>query len=147
MRDYAAARPKAVVRIRDTPLEALVERVASGDIDLATTPNRPTAARVEALPAFDSPWVLRCGQTHALTRRKRVSWADLRGIPLATAGRDDEMSVAQVRSNAPAYAHRAGRRRRLHHDGARDRRARSRGNARPRYVGVPGPRAHDAACR
>ena len=104
IRDYAEVMPKVVVRIRDTPVDALVERVASGDVDLAIGPNRPTAATVESLPAFDSPWVLWCSPAMALAKRKRVSWADLRSIPLVAAGRDHEMSVAQMRSSAPPDA-------------------------------------------
>jgi DNA-binding transcriptional LysR family regulator len=104
IRDYAKVMPKVVVRIRDTPVDTLVERVASGDVDLAIGPNRPTAATVESLPAFDSPWVLWCSPGIALAKRKRVSWADLRSIPLVAAGRDHEMSVAQMRSSAPPDA-------------------------------------------
>lgn len=104
IRDYAKPMPKVVVRIRDMPVDDLVERVASGDVDLAIGPNRPIPDSVESLPAFDSPWVLWCSPTMALARRKRLSWADVRGIPLVAAGRDHEMSVAQMRSNAPADA-------------------------------------------
>ena len=35
VRTYLAQRPKVVIRIRDTPVDARVDQVASGDIDLA----------------------------------------------------------------------------------------------------------------
>lgn len=101
VRAFTEARPKVVVRIRDTPVDALVDRVAAGDIDLAVGPDRPGLEHVVATPAFDSPWVLWCAPSHPLARRRSLRWADLRDVTLVAAGRDHERSVAQMHANAP----------------------------------------------
>ena len=102
MRDYAQSHPKVVVRIRDTPVEHLVERVASGDLDLALGPDRVTGNTVAREGVFLSPWVLWCRPEHPLAQRKSVRWKDLYSVPLVAAGRDHERSVEQMALNVPA---------------------------------------------
>lgn len=102
VRDYAAERPKVVVRIRDVPVDALEGAVSSGDVDLAIGPDRLTDGDVVTTPLFDSAWVLWCSADHPLARRRReIRWADLRDVPLVAAGRDHERGVTQMRLNAP----------------------------------------------
>ncbi|MGJ7522167.1 LysR family transcriptional regulator [Variovorax sp. LT1P1] len=101
IRDYAAERPKVVIRIRDLPVDQLVDSVAAGDVDLAVGPDRPVGAGVQSRPLFDSPWVLWCPPDHLLAKRKRVRWKDLRDQPLVAAGHDHERSVAQMRLTVP----------------------------------------------
>ena len=98
---FCEARPKVVIRIRDTPVDELVDRVVSGDLDLAVGPDRSGIEHVESVPVFDSPWVLWCAPTHPLAARKSLSWADLRDAHVVAAGRDHERSVAQMHLNAP----------------------------------------------
>jgi DNA-binding transcriptional LysR family regulator len=98
---YQALRPKVVVRVRDVPVDSLVDSVGAGDVDLAIGPDRPTGPEVERVPVFDSPWVLWCARSHPLARRKSLTWSDLRGQALVAAGRDHERSVAQMQLNAP----------------------------------------------
>lgn len=50
---------------------------------------------------FNSPWVLWCAPTHPLARKRVLRWDDLRSVALVAAGRDHEVSVAQMRRNAP----------------------------------------------
>ena len=101
VRAFNSERPKVVVRIRDTPVDALVDRVAAGDLDLAVGPDRPGLDHVIATPAFVSPWVLWCAQDHPLAKRRSLRWQDLRDVTLVAAGRDHERSVAQMHANAP----------------------------------------------
>lgn len=101
IRAYAAQRPKVVVRIRDLPVDHLIDSVASGDVDFAVGPDRTGGPQVSSLALFDSPWVLWCSAEHALAKQKRVRWADLRDHALVAAGRDHELSVAQMRVSAP----------------------------------------------
>ncbi|XAH25373.1 LysR family transcriptional regulator [Xylophilus sp. GW821-FHT01B05] len=98
---YAALRPKVVVRIRDISVDALVDAVAGGDVDLALGPDLVTPPDVGRQALFDSPWVLWCSPAHPLARRRNVNWSDLRQVALVSAGRDHERSVAQMRVNAP----------------------------------------------
>jgi DNA-binding transcriptional LysR family regulator len=94
-------RPKVVVRIRDTPVDLIVETVAAGDVDLAIGPDRPHGDGVERTPIFDSPWVLWCSPNHPLARRKSLRWDELRDVPLVAAGRDHEHRVVRMRMDAP----------------------------------------------
>ena len=101
LKAFAAERPRVSVRIRDTPVDAMIERVAAGDLDLALGPDRATDAAVDRQPVFDSPWVLWCARSHPLAGRRALRWSDLRSVALVAAGRDHEISVAQMRANAP----------------------------------------------
>lgn len=98
---HLVLRPKVVVRIRDLPVDRLVDGVASGDVDLAIGPDRAIGSEVSAQALFDSPWVLWCSPDHPLARLAQVRWADLRDQALVAAGHDHERSVAQMRLNAP----------------------------------------------
>ena len=99
--EFAENRPKVVIRIRDTPVDALVERITAGDVDLAVGPDRRGAAHVLTTPVFDSPWVLWCSPQHALARKRVLRWSDLHDVSLVAAGRDHEQSVAQMHIDAP----------------------------------------------
>lgn len=101
---YATEKPKVVVRVVDTDVEQLVERVASGDVDLAIGPDRPTGERVQREPVFKSRWVMWCAPDHPLVRRRQVRWQDLRGTPIVATGRDHEGSVAQMLADQPTDA-------------------------------------------
>lgn len=94
-------RPKVVVRLRDTPVDILVESVVTGDVDLAIGPDRPHGDGVQRTAIFDSPWVLWCSPQHPLARRKTLRWDELRDVPLVSAGRDHENSVGRMHLNVP----------------------------------------------
>lgn len=101
IQEYRRLRPKVVVRIRDIPVDGLVDSVAAGDVDIAIGPDRAVGQNVAAEPLFESPWVLWCSPDHPLAKRRRVRWADLLETPLVAAGRDHELSVAQMRLTTP----------------------------------------------
>ncbi|WP_025597553.1 LysR family transcriptional regulator [Burkholderia sp. WSM2230] len=102
--DYARDKPKVVVRICDTVVEQLVERVESADVDLAIGPDRPSGARVLRDTAFASPWVMWCAPSHPLGARRRVQWQQLRNIPIVATGRDHERAVDQMLAVLPVEA-------------------------------------------
>lgn len=103
MREYQALKPKVVVRVRDVPVDGLVDRVADGDVDLAIGPDRHTGEAVSALPLFDSAWVLWCAPGHPLARHRRaLRWAELAEVAIVSAGRDHEHNVAQMHRDVPA---------------------------------------------
>jgi DNA-binding transcriptional LysR family regulator len=101
VRAFTVERPKVAIYIRDTPVDRLVDRIAAGDLDLAIGPDRVVTDGVLREPVFDSPWVLWCARSHPLAARSRLQWSDLRDVALIAAGRDHEISVAQMRANAP----------------------------------------------
>ncbi|MEZ2309304.1 LysR family transcriptional regulator [Paraburkholderia sp. RCC_158] len=102
--DYARDKPKVVVRICDTVVEQLVERVESADVDLAIGPDRPSGARVRRDAAFASPWVMWCAPSHPLSARRRVQWQQLRDVPIVATGRDHERAVDQMLADLPVEA-------------------------------------------
>jgi len=101
VREFAARSPKVIVRIHDLSVDALVDGVAAGDVDLAVGPDRAVEPAVRRESAFASPWVLWCAPTHPLARRRQLQWDDLRSVALVAAGRDHERSVGRMRLNAP----------------------------------------------
>jgi DNA-binding transcriptional LysR family regulator len=103
MREYQRTKPKVVVRVRDVPVDQLVNRVTDGDVDLAVGPDRHTGEAVSALQLFDSAWVLWCAPSHPLARHRRaLRWAELAQVAIVCAGRDHEHSVAQMHQDVPA---------------------------------------------
>nr|WP_315244846.1 LysR substrate-binding domain-containing protein [uncultured Albidiferax sp.] len=101
IRDYTLERPKLVVRIRDAAVEQLTDVVASGEVDLAIGPDRPGSDEVLRTSLFSSPWVLWCAKDHPLAAQAQLQWADVRAHALVTAGRDHEISVAQMGAALP----------------------------------------------
>ncbi|RQR24615.1 hypothetical protein DIE22_36135 [Burkholderia sp. Bp9142] len=101
IRAYAEIQPHVVIRIRDCPVDRLVEAVADGDVDLAVGPNRTCDGDVDGSVLFDSPWVLWCAPNHPLADVSRVNWQDLRGHALVAAGRDHEHNVSRMHAALP----------------------------------------------
>lgn len=99
---YRGSRPKVTVRIHDTAVEHLVDAVTNADVDFAVGPDRTVGEDVERRPVFSSPWVLWCAATHPLAHYRTVKWQQLRDTDLVAAGRDHELSVAQMRVALPA---------------------------------------------
>jgi DNA-binding transcriptional LysR family regulator len=103
MREYQKRKPKVVVRVRDVPVDHLVDSVVNGDVDLAIGPDRITGTSAQAKPLFDSAWVLWCAPGHPLAKRRTaVRWAELAGVAIVSAGRDHEHNVAQMHRDMPA---------------------------------------------
>lgn len=100
-RGFQCDRPNVAIHIRDVPVEMTVDRVAAGDLDLALGPDRPPDRAVAQEEIFNSPWVLWCAASHPLATKRVLRWDDLRNVTLVAAGRDHEVSVAQMRRNAP----------------------------------------------
>lgn len=101
VRAYQQTRPRVVVRIRDLPIDGLVEAVAAGDVDLAIAPDRPVGEDILRTSLFKSRWVLWCAADHPLAKRQMLRWADLRHEHLVAAGREHERGVAMMQSTLP----------------------------------------------
>lgn len=101
IRAHSQDRPKLIVRIRDASVEQLTDMVASGEVDLAVGPDRQSSDNVLRISLFSSPWVLWCAKDHPLATKKVLQWSDLRSHALVTAGRDHELSVAQMVATLP----------------------------------------------
>ena len=93
---FKALNPRIVVRILDTGVEWLADRVATGDADLAVGPDQPVSSDVTCRILFESPWVIWCAPDHPLAREPRPTWEDLGHFEYFAAGRDHEHSVAPL---------------------------------------------------
>lgn len=102
--EYRKRRPKVVVRVIDSPVEALVDKVATREVDLAVGPDRPVGPEVERVELFPSPWVVWCAPNHPFARRKSLSWADLGKQSLVAAGRDHEIHLSMMMRQLPDRA-------------------------------------------
>lgn len=91
---HRAARPRSSVRILDTGVEWLVDRIAAGEADLALGPDRRVGPEVVCAPLFPSPWVVWLSPAHPLAAQPELRWRDLRETVVVAAGRDHEQSVA-----------------------------------------------------
>ena len=98
---FQESRPRVVVRVRDIPVENLIDSVVAGDVDIAVGPDRPVSSEVASQVLFDSAWVLWCAEQHPLAGRSEVRWKDLVDQALVAAGHDHEQSVGQMRLSVP----------------------------------------------
>ena len=98
---YRAERPRTGIRILDTGVEWLADRVATSDADLALGPDRAVSADVICEPLFSSPWVLWCSPHHALAAKAALTWRDLDGVDYYASGRDHEHSVMPQLAQVP----------------------------------------------
>lgn len=81
------------VRIIDTPVVWLGDRVATGEADLALGPDREIMPQVRRTDLYSTPWVLWCRSDHMLAQRAQVEWRELHDYDVAAAGRDHEQMV------------------------------------------------------
>ena len=81
------------VRIVDTGVEWMANRLLSGEADLAVGPDRAVSDEVRAIRLHASPWVMWCSSEHPLAAKRQVKWSDLEGVDFFTAGHDHEQSV------------------------------------------------------
>lgn len=98
---FLADRPKVRVRVVDTSVDALIDRLERGDLDLAVGPDLPGGPALPREVAFDSPWVFWCAPDHPLARKRTLRWDDLRSTPLVLAGRDHTVSVERMLASVP----------------------------------------------
>lgn len=98
---YLKHQPKVVVRLIDCPVEALVDKVATREVDIAVGPDRPVGPEVDRLALFPSPWVVWCAPDHPFARRETLVWADLGKERMVAAGRDHELQLATMMRELP----------------------------------------------
>ncbi|KRD23577.1 hypothetical protein ASE39_24440 [Acidovorax sp. Root267] len=102
MAEYAKRQPGVVVRLIDCPLEMLVDRVASREVDLAVGPDRPVGPEVERVVLYQSPWVAWCAHDHPFANKQSLTWSDLASERLMVAGRDHEIHLPTIFRQLPA---------------------------------------------
>jgi len=97
---FRAEEPRTEVRIVDTGVEWMADRLLSGEADLALGPDRAVSGEVLATRLYASPWVMWCSPKHPLAVRREISWSELDGIDFFIAGHDHEQSVEPLGSRS-----------------------------------------------
>lgn len=99
---YTAEHPAIAVKLIDTPVESVMARVFSGEVDLGIGPEREPNSDIISLPLFEGPFMAVYRRDHALAGRKRVRWADLMRYPvISLKGRFTELLARDLRSADP----------------------------------------------
>jgi DNA-binding transcriptional LysR family regulator len=99
--EYAAIKPKVIVRLCDTPVQRLVDSVVDSDVDFAVGPDHPVGSRVERQAVFESPWVMWCAPTNPLAAKRRIQIEDLRKVMFVQGGRDDKWDLERMIAGLP----------------------------------------------
>lgn len=90
---FIESRPTAHIRIIDTGVEWLSDRVANGEADLALGPDRLASPNVMVETLYPSAWVAWCAPHHPMAMHDRLAWSEALQWPMIAAGRDHEHSV------------------------------------------------------
>ena len=90
---HRAENPRVRVRILDTGVEWLADRVATGEADIALGPDRVVSGDVHREALYPSPWVVWCSPQHPLAAQDELAWSDLIGHDFYAVGQDHEHSV------------------------------------------------------
>ncbi|HMO47354.1 MAG TPA: LysR substrate-binding domain-containing protein [Rubrivivax sp.] len=103
--------PGVAIELHDTLTDRLVAQVLSGEVELAIGVEVPSGADIERRVLLrDRHWLV-CPAAHALARRARLRWADLRGVPFIAPTRDFMRWLEPLlapRALLPAPAHTVG---------------------------------------
>lgn len=81
---FHEAFPDVDIRLIDCAVESVTSRVFSGEVDLGVGPERDPNSDIEAKRLFELPFHAVFPSGHALSRLKKVRWADLVDHPLIT---------------------------------------------------------------
>ncbi|MGX9220370.1 LysR family transcriptional regulator [Massilia varians] len=79
---YRAKYPDIEVRLGDTGVESVVNRVLSGEADIGIGPEREPAPPLDARLLFEMPFALVFPKGHELEKQARVTWKDVARYPL-----------------------------------------------------------------
>ncbi|WP_418320134.1 LysR family transcriptional regulator [Piscinibacter sakaiensis] len=79
MAEFRERYPQVEVRFFDVPLEEVIERTARGEIDLGIAPGSVTNPEIDRVPFMRAPLWLAVPRKHALARRSKVAWEDVKG--------------------------------------------------------------------
>lgn len=92
--EFRQRHSKTQVRIIDTAVEWLGDRVLIGEADLALGPDRAVPTEIARTDLFPTSWVLWCKPDNPLAQLgAEVRWRELRTASVVAAGRDHEHSI------------------------------------------------------
>lgn len=103
--EYLQHHPRITIRIVDTPVGMLPDRVRSGEVDIAVGPASRHDKNIEQEVLLNNPWVLWCAPDSLLAAQTRITWAQLRDTALVIAWPDPLLDTVRL----PSAAGRPGR--------------------------------------
>ena len=80
--------PDIRIQVIDTSPEQTVDRVLSGEVELAIALDTPTGVELTKQPIFEDQHLLVCRPDHPLAARRRLRWRDLTSYPFIAPTRD-----------------------------------------------------------
>ena len=99
---FQVEHPLIHVRLIDTPVEAVMASVFSGEVELGVGPEREPNSDISSTRLFEGPFMAVFPSGHALDGRKSLSWADLMGERVITLkGQFTERLILDLRAVAP----------------------------------------------
>lgn len=99
---FQAEHPLIQVRLVDSPVESVMARVFSGEVELGIGPERQPNSDITSTRLFDGPFMAVLPDGHALTKRKTLRWTDLETQPVITLqGQFTELLLQDLRTAVP----------------------------------------------
>lgn len=101
MASFRHDHPQVQLRLVDTLVEQVINRVFAGEVDFGLGPERAPNSDIEATQLFELPFMAALPADHRLACQRELRWADLAGDPLITLRRAAPRSVARRSVNCP----------------------------------------------
>lgn len=100
---YQTRHPGSRIKLLDTPVEGVMARVFSGEVDLGIGPEREPNSDITSSRLFEGPFMVALPRTHALARHRRLRWSQLASCPVITLqGQFTERLQQDLRAVDPA---------------------------------------------
>lgn len=98
---YQAQYPLSSVKLVDTPVEGVMARVFSGEVELGIGPEREPNSDITSTRLFDGPFMAVFPDDHPLAKVERLRWAHLADYPVITLqGQFTERLIQDLRTEA-----------------------------------------------
>lgn len=103
--DYQTQHPASRVKLVDTPVQDVMARVFSGEVELGIGPEREPNSDIASTHLFDGPFMAVFPQDHPLARHARLRWSQLAPYPVITLqGQFTERLLQDLRAADPALS-------------------------------------------
>lgn len=99
---YQAQYPKSRVKLVDAPVEDVMSRVFSGEVELGIGPERAPNSDIDSAFLFEGPFMGVLRHDHPLAKYKRLRWSQLIDYPVITlVGQFTELLLQDLRMADP----------------------------------------------
>ncbi len=107
LKTFNKMHPTVEVRIFETPSAAVAELVGSGEVEFGLSVIQTNRWDLDVETISDAPLALACPSSHALAKKRSVSWTESRNAPLIRVGPkaairpiiDDAVGAARLKPN------------------------------------------------